>query len=237
MTTSTKRTLLVVVVWLLALVHQQQAVSGQCIRNLTEIALSEVFVTNTEFRRQYILCRNTMFEVGVLDQDGSIVDGYFPLAMKGNATVQCGRTGRRENNCLITFGDIGGLFSPFVADDVRPIDFGEATVRGITFDDLLVAPIFVNLAFGSLTFIDCAFLVSIYTIFQQTLAKHTHTHLCICFNGWAIVCVCVCVCAFVYVFSPSFFLFFVELGGTAQHSAFQHDRDSKPTSFEDVDKR
>ena len=175
MTTSTKRTLLVVVVWLLALVHQQQAVSGQCIRNLTEIALSEVFVTNTEFRRQYILCRNTMFEVGVLDQDGSIVDGYFPLAMKGNATVQCGRTGRRENNCLITFGDIGGLFSPFVADDVRPIDFGEATVRGITFDDLLVAPIFVNLAFGSLTFIDCAFLVSIYTIFQQTLAKHTHT--------------------------------------------------------------
>ena len=140
---------------------------AQCLRNLTQVALQEVFVRQTEFRREYVLCQRTTFETGILNRDGDVEAGFFPLAVRGNSTVKCGRLGRRDRECVIAFGSVGLLLAPFERASLEPIDYGVTRFIGLTFDDLITSPVFADLAYGTIIFEDCAFLVSGTTSFQK----------------------------------------------------------------------
>ena len=147
----------------LSCIHPVSGMDGtDCINNLTTIALEEALTENTMERRTYVLCTDVVYNVGVLDVDGRIFDGFFPLAVKGNATVRCGDDGQRDNNCRVFYGDVGAVLAPFQANNLDPIDFGSGegvVIEGLTFDSLLRAPVFMDQVYGNIDFINCAFLV------------------------------------------------------------------------------
>ena len=136
-----------------------KGVGGQsCITVSTDIVDAELLTIDTTVRREYILCPNTTIETGYVDPTTGQFVGDFPIAVRANATVKCGADGSRSNNCKLILGDIGILMTPF--DGVTPLhDQEEVIVQGITIEDHLVTPLFMNFAYGKVKFLDCAFLV------------------------------------------------------------------------------
>jgi hypothetical protein len=129
--------------------------SRPCYTNLTEIedliALKNPFVLET-----YILCPNTTYTIGVINDDFQIENGYNPLNTRSNSIFQCGEDGKSSNNCVITGGAIQIFHSYLTFNQENKVN---VVIKGITFENaidycaFLVAP-------GDITFSDCIFRVS-----------------------------------------------------------------------------
>jgi hypothetical protein len=136
-----------------------------CYTNLTEIddltKLKSAFIVET-----YVLCPNTIFQMGTTGPNNTIVDGYEAIDPRANTVYTCGEDGEASNNC-ITRGGTLQVYLTFASYN-RENKVGVVFKGIITFDDsmqvglLLVAP-------GDTTFIDCVFSVSTCRDFQREL--------------------------------------------------------------------
>ena len=151
-----KAVLLSLLAALLAVPATSQVFS-QCLNDTSVIVSNEFAVTDYSVRRVYTICPNTDVLVGVLNENGAIVEGSFPILIGPNATVRCGNDGSRANNCRLTGGSFG-MFLQAISQQVASVDGSE--IIGITFEDLFTAPFFSTGVFGTIKMIDCAFVVS-----------------------------------------------------------------------------
>jgi hypothetical protein len=126
-----------------------------CYTNLTEIddltKLKSPFDVST-----FVLCPNTIFQIGVIGPDNIVVDGYSAIQPRANTIYTCGDDGKSSNNCIIRGGSYQ-IYHAFVTYN-RENKVG-IVFKGITFDDSLEGGL-VLVAAGDTTFIDCVFSVS-----------------------------------------------------------------------------
>ena len=108
--------------------------------------------------RIYILCPNTIYEIGTLTTSGKCCnDGYHPIELRSNTEYICGNDGNINNNCIITGGEFQLSTFP------TTYNFESTTnviLKGFIFQSALVnGALFANK--GNITFINCIFRVSI----------------------------------------------------------------------------
>lgn len=141
------------------------AQTEDCITDLTSIFLAEAGVEDVTLSREYTLCPDTTFEVGNLADDGSVVDGQYPLMVRSNAKVKCGDDGSSANSCKIDgiVGKTGILLFPgfFFGEGVTD----NIVFQGVTVDFFLpsaqkpegLPPVTIQSSGGDITFLDCVF--------------------------------------------------------------------------------
>lgn len=141
-----------------------------CYSNLTEIddknKLKSPFVEET-----FVLCPNTVFEIGQWGEDGDVVDGYNFLHPRSYTIYSCGEDGKSTNNCTFRGGTYQ-IYHTFVSYN-RENKVG-VVVKGITFDSSVEAGIILA-APGDITFIDCHFIVSFYRLLLVIIVFHLHS--------------------------------------------------------------
>lgn len=125
----------------------------ECYDNSTllreHLALKNTFTPET-----YILCSNTVFEVGVASDPGTLccIDGQSPLHVRSNAKIQCGPDGNPANNCTFLGGNLHIINAYTVFYD-QPEN---SVIEGVTFKgSLLTGALMVN--GGRITFRNCIF--------------------------------------------------------------------------------
>jgi hypothetical protein len=102
----------------------------------------------------YILCPNTVFNIGVDDANGvCCVDGMARLNAKSRSHIKCGESGSSKNNCTLLGGQVQLLS--------QPQTFGEETttgvvIQGLTFESAADMGAVLG-SIGDVTFIDCIF--------------------------------------------------------------------------------
>ena len=126
-----------------------------CYTDLQEIhdkvSLKDPFIVET-----YILCPNTVFTIGTVDDtENTSTGGAKTISTRAKSIFQCGTDGKSSNNCIVTGGTIQILHD---RSDFQNEDKPNVVIKGITFEDasyssaVLAAP-------GDITFIDCIFRV------------------------------------------------------------------------------
>ena len=109
---------------------------------------------NPEVDNVYTLCSNTVFDIGVDDEEGNCcVDGMSRLYARNRTHIKCGGSGSSNNNCTIMGGQIQLLS--------RPQTFGETAstaviFQGITFEAAEDTGVLLGNG-GDITFVDCIF--------------------------------------------------------------------------------
>jgi hypothetical protein len=131
-----------------------------CYDDLNEIAARESNVYDSTFYREYILCPNTEFVVGMQSDEGVFEGGSYPIFPRRNVGYKCGEDGKSTNNCQI----IGGQFQLISFNGQWELTQHEAhtnvTVSGITFVAGGWATVLAGNP-GDITFTDCIFYVSL----------------------------------------------------------------------------
>jgi hypothetical protein len=129
-----------------------------CFDDLSDIHELEKDLQDASVRRKYILCPNTTFALGVVNDEGQIVDGQKMIHLRPNVIYQCGEDGRRSNNCILQGGDFGVVSFYEVFDGIsETVD--KVVIRGLTFQSQQLFSVVLASA-GDVTFDDCAFQVS-----------------------------------------------------------------------------
>lgn len=130
---------------------------SDCYDSLMDIYDNEKAV-DASIRRRYILCPNTTFNLGYMDEMGYIKEGEPFLMLRPNVIYQCGDDGSRQNGCILKGGDFG-LASFYGVYDGIYESVENVRIVGLTFQsqDLVAA---VMEAAGDIEFIDCMFKVS-----------------------------------------------------------------------------
>jgi hypothetical protein len=103
---------------------------------------------------EYILCPNTVYNIGVNKEGSCCDDGDFPLVGRSNTHYKCGNDGSSENNW--TF--VGGTQQIILDSNWFGEESTDVIIQGITFDN---AERFATLpgTVGDFTFRDCIFQV------------------------------------------------------------------------------
>lgn len=134
----------------------QTSSSSGCFTTINSLALRETGVDTTE-RRTHALCANNIFTIGALDFDNQVYDGQEPIPLRSNLHLKCGFDGLKENNCVVTGGDVQVDGTHFLG--VRDSDrLDNVTLEGITFVNAgkymawLTKP-------GTVKFVNCEFRV------------------------------------------------------------------------------
>jgi len=130
-----------------------------CYDNLTQVSLDILEKNPLEVVR-YILCPNTIFEVGIerVDVDLPFItftDGMSGLWIRENSHILCGEDGSSENNCTIVSGN-AHVYSYFSRANHK---HDSNLLSGITFGRTLFSPL-SHAGSGDVTFRDCVFRVS-----------------------------------------------------------------------------
>lgn len=109
--------------------------------------------TDLEAEKLFVLCPNTVFEVGALVA-GETVGGQFPIVPRSNTIISCGEDGSSANNCILRGGDYGvfAFGSVFFGDE----EATNVVIRGLTFEGQTQSMAAVQQA-GDFTFDDCVF--------------------------------------------------------------------------------
>jgi hypothetical protein len=135
---------------------------SNCYTNLTSISLIELDVKDLTVPRRYVLCPRTTFESPVPNSQGWFTDTY-PLLVRSNAFVQCGRDGSSENSCIIDgTGTNGIIIDPYALGITDETSVYNVTIQGVTVDyfgpnPYYMSPISLGLTKGNVTFRDCIF--------------------------------------------------------------------------------
>ncbi len=162
---------------LLALSHGQF-----CIERIDEIYTAEASVTDTSFRRTYVLCPRRIIEIGTLTHNFDLqgVNANPPLPIRPNMTIQCGDTGARDNVCWMTGGDLHVDATPFRGISDTTVE--GVQIQGLVFIGARKYSTWATKA-GSITFIDCEWRVRrsiVYSIGQKhpalTLSCSAESH-------------------------------------------------------------
>jgi len=125
-----------------------------CFIDLNEVA-NRVAAKSPSDVETFVLCPDTVYQIGFLGSGGVIEDGFPALLLRQNTHYRCGEDGKSTNNCIISGGQFQ-IISTFNSFNEEP----KVNVRldGITFTDgdtagaVLVAP-------GDVIFTDCIFRV------------------------------------------------------------------------------
>jgi hypothetical protein len=127
-----------------------------CFTDLDNLSERELAVTDLSVPRTLILCPDTDYFMGRLDNDspGEFIGGYDPIVPRPNAHYKCGESGSSSNNCRIIDGEFPIL--SFGGDS----EHTNITFQGITIESAFRgAMLFANA--GDLTFTDCIIRVSL----------------------------------------------------------------------------
>jgi hypothetical protein len=134
----------------------------ECYTDLTEILLREVRVFDSTVYREYILCPDTDFLIGIPDEEGQLyTSGSYPIFPRRNVAYKCGVDGKSSNNCRLVSGyfqlfsfDFNGVWQP---SQWEP--HSNVTISGVTFDSGFFGTVALANP-GDITFTDCIFRVS-----------------------------------------------------------------------------
>jgi hypothetical protein len=128
-----------------------------CLTTTSELSLKESMVKDLTVTREYILCGNTIYNIGFLDSFGTVLSGgYDMIQLRPNLHLKCGATGSRENKCLVASGDIqldGTSLSGVPSNNVDNV-----VITGLTFLDASQHTVWINKP-GNVLFRDCEFRV------------------------------------------------------------------------------
>ena len=136
---------------------QQSNGNEHCFDNLSDIRSLERHVVDVSVQRKYILCPDTVFDLGHVDADGNIVDGQMPIQLRPNVIYQCGEDGLRSSNCILKGGDFGVMSFYGVYDGIYETVHG-AELHGLTFESQERFTAVLKAA-GEVSFVECAFVV------------------------------------------------------------------------------
>jgi hypothetical protein len=125
-----------------------------CYSNLTEIE-DKIKLKNPFIVETYILCINTNYTIGVVNEDYKIVNGFNPIYTRSNSILQCGEDGKSSNNCIIT-GGVYQMFHDFLSFNLE--NKVNVVIKGLTFEHASGGGI-IMAAPGDITLIDCIFRV------------------------------------------------------------------------------
>lgn len=125
----------------------------ECYDNLDKLVVDVELRQNVFEIQDYILCPNTVFNIGAPRGSLNNQGGQEALRLRKNSRFLCGPDGKSSNNCVL----LGGLFQ--VVSWAHT--FGEATkenvvVSGITFRDADASSALL-VAEGDVLFRDCIF--------------------------------------------------------------------------------
>lgn len=121
-------------------VNNKRSQTLDCYTSTLDILLAQLSDKPTP--QAYILCPNTKIKIGTFNNplinDFRVVDGdYSILAVRNNVTIQCGKDGRKENNCVIDGGFVQVLTLQKVSTPHGLVDYNgtvdNLTIRGLTF--------------------------------------------------------------------------------------------------------
>mmetsp|Transcript_26447 Transcript_26447/g.60789 ORF Transcript_26447/g.60789 Transcript_26447/m.60789 type:complete len:426 (+) Transcript_26447:361-1638(+) len=132
-----------------------QTLTDPCLTTTNELVSLESRVADTTVERVYSFCENTVVTVGSIDYNHDLVRGQEMLRLRPNMHVQCGRSGARENKCIIRNGNLlldGTHY--FGLSDRGALD--NVVVRGFTFIGSKAQTAWITKP-GTVNFIDCEF--------------------------------------------------------------------------------
>ena len=140
---------------LLASAVQGQTLTSGCLYTMEQLVNEENSVTDFTATREYIICEGQTFSIGTVDINNALVSGsgspFFPV--RPNMHVRCGGTGDRENNCLVSGGDVQVDGTNYYGID-KNLDLTNVVFEGITFAGANKYSVWATKA-GDITFIDC----------------------------------------------------------------------------------
>lgn len=109
--------------------------------------------------KRYVLCPNTVIDIGYLEFGVGFSGGQAPLIPRSNTEFLCGEDGKPENNCVIKGGDFGVLGIPVIFPQDNSLN--NVVIRGFTFEGQAQYSIFVGTT-GNIRLEDCIFRVSLH---------------------------------------------------------------------------
>lgn len=137
------------------------AVHGQstCILSINELESEESQVTDFSVERLYTLCPQTTYTIGRQDYYGTVLyeTGSHMIHLRPNLHIQCGDTGARSNNCIISGGTVqvdGTSF--YVANATGSTTLSNVKMTGLTFTNVGKYHVWIDQP-GEVTLLDCAF--------------------------------------------------------------------------------
>jgi len=130
-------------------------VTPDCIDDLSKVHDMEINIQDTSKRRKYWLCPDTVFNMGTLHANGTIIDGQSYIMLRPNVIYQCGLDGSRSNNCTIQGGDFGVTSFYGVYEGIQET-VDNAIIQGLTFVGQNLFSVVLEAA-GDVTFQDCVF--------------------------------------------------------------------------------
>ena len=146
---------------------QGQTTTDGCLYTIEQLIGLEEGVTDYSVTREYVLCEGRSFVISTVDLNNQlvaingVVSPFFPV--RPNMHVRCGDTGERENNCLLSAGDVQVDGTNFfgVGND---LDLTNVVFEGITFAGASKYSVYATKP-GDITFIDCEWKVK--TVLRQ----------------------------------------------------------------------
>lgn len=130
------------------------AQEASCFSNTTELFDFLADTADGSDEIVVILCPNTFFSVGNLnDEIGRVEGGMMPLIGFPRVQYLCGEDGASTNNCVFQGGDIQFWNPPGTA--VENLSVSGVTFEGATFVALLLQ------GTGDINFVDCIIRVSV----------------------------------------------------------------------------
>ncbi len=159
-----------------ALVSTEAAAeSRNCVDRLNNIFLAESNLTNDKEIRTYILCPETVYEIGdSSDGSGEYDYGHTPLILgRSNIHVLCGDDGKSENNCVLKGGHVQAHLSDRfqTGDEIKNV-----LLQGITFSESSTHSVLAEYQ-GQMMILDCRFEVRFF-VFN---CIHTGRYVCLMF--------------------------------------------------------
>jgi hypothetical protein len=137
-----------------SLANGQSAVSG-CLYTMEQLVQAETSVTDYTVTREYVICENRAMLLGSFDMNNVLVDGSGspPFPIRPNLHVRCGDTGARENNCLVSGGDVQIDGTSYFGVESK-LDVSNVVFEGFTFESTSKYSVWATKK-GDITFIDC----------------------------------------------------------------------------------
>lgn len=107
--------------------------------------------------KTFVLCPNSVIDVGYIVPGEGIKNGQAPLVPRSNSKFLCGDDGKSENNCILRGGDFGLAVIPVIFDQDTAVN--NVVIRGFTFEGQKQHS-FYGIMAGSIRLEDCIFRVS-----------------------------------------------------------------------------
>jgi hypothetical protein len=148
--------------WAAASLVDGQSTVSSCLYTMEQLITEESSVTDYSVTREYIFCENRLMLLGRFDMNNVQVDGSGspPFPVRPNMHVRCGESGGRENNCVVSGGDVqvdGTSYFGAGSD----LDLSNVIFEGFTFESTSRYSVWATKK-GDITFIDCEWKVRVF---------------------------------------------------------------------------